>query len=339
MEQDAALPSPQTAWPDLVFVVIGRNEGERLRSCLLSVLAVSNQLVYADSASTDRSVELARSIGALVVEVSGRPLNAARGRNEGFAAARKHFPSAKFVQFLDGDCVLDSAWPGTARKFLNGHPDAAVVCGRRYEACPGASFYNLMADDEWNTPVGPAEACGGDSMMRIEALEAVGGFDPKLMAGEEPELCTRIRSRGWTVWRLDCAMTEHDAKIMRFSQWWRRTVRSGFGYAQVWHRNAVRSMPVAAPQLRSAVLWTVVVPLTGIVAALVIGRPAILLAIPLAYSLQLLRVAYRRRGSVGFRVRASAFLMIGKFAEMAGAIRFLLSSGYSRSIEYKRSPS
>lgn len=335
VQKDTDMTSPERASPDVVFVIIGRNEGERLRSCLSSVLAVSKQLVYADSASTDRSVELARSLGAVAVEVNARPLNAARGRNEGLLAARKHFPSAKFVQFLDGDCVLEGAWPTIARKFLEDNPDAAVVCGRRYELQPDASFYNSMADDEWNTPVGPAQACGGDSMMRIEALEEVGGFDPELMAGEEPELCARLRTLGWTVWRLGSPMTEHDANIMRFGQWWRRAVRSGFGYAQVWRRSSNHSRPIAAPQLRSAFLWTMAVPLAGIGAALALGRVTALLAIPAAYAMQFARIARGRRGSFGYRIRASALTMVAKFAEMAGALRFMLSSGYSGSIDYK----
>ena len=41
-------------------VLIGRNEGERLRRCLESVLKLTNRVAYADSASSDGSVELAR---------------------------------------------------------------------------------------------------------------------------------------------------------------------------------------------------------------------------------------------------------------------------------------
>ena len=67
------------------------------------------------------------------------------------------------------------------------HSDVAVVCGRRRERHPSASIYNRLCDIEWDTPVGQTSACGGDSLVRAEAFEAVGGFRAQLMAGEEPE--------------------------------------------------------------------------------------------------------------------------------------------------------
>ena len=180
------------------IVVIGRNEGERLRACLRSVLNVSRNVVYADSASSDGSVELAKSMGALVVEVDpSLPLNAARGRNSGLDVVRTRFAGCGFVQFLDGDCVLQPGWTELVLEFLDSNPRAAVACGRRFEAHPQASFYNRLADEEWNTPPGKAEACGGDAMMRMSALDEVGGFNPSLMASEEPELTARLRNRGW----------------------------------------------------------------------------------------------------------------------------------------------
>ena len=93
------------------IVVIGRNEGERLRAACARSSSVSPNLVYADSASSDGSVELARSMGAFVVEVDpSLPLNAARGRNAGLAVVREQFPDCGFVQFLDGDCLLAPGW-------------------------------------------------------------------------------------------------------------------------------------------------------------------------------------------------------------------------------------
>ena len=37
--------------------------------------------------------------------------------------------------------------------------------------------------------------------MRVEAFEAVGGYRAQLIAGEEPELCVRLREIGWKIWR------------------------------------------------------------------------------------------------------------------------------------------
>ncbi len=214
-------------------VVIGRNEGQRLEHCLRSLLKGTDKVMYVDSGSTDGSLHLARSLGVEVLALDlGTPFTAARARNEGFFALQRRLPSMQLVQFVDGDCEVDSGWLPAAQAFLDDHPDVAVVCGRRRERFPQRSVYNLLCDLEWDTPIGEAKACGGDALMRVDAFAAVGGFRPELIAGEEPELCVRLRAKGWKVWRLDAEMTLHDAAMTRFSQWWRRSLRAGHAYAE-----------------------------------------------------------------------------------------------------------
>ena len=83
--------------PNVGVIAIGRNEGERLRRCLASVTGRGRAVVYVDSASTDGSAELARSMGAEVVDLDmSLPFSAARARNEGFARLMQvapHWPS------------------------------------------------------------------------------------------------------------------------------------------------------------------------------------------------------------------------------------------------------
>src|SRR6185437_14029394 len=219
---------------EIGIVVIGRNEGQRLVSCLQSLRSSPHKVVYVDLGSTDGSASVAAELGAYVVHLDPtRPFTAARARNEGVASLNEISPDIKFVQFVDGDCDVDRGWIDTATVFLQSHPDVAVVCGRRRERFPDKSIFIALADIEWNTPCGEAASCGGDSMMRVDAFDTVGGFSPKLIAGEEPELCARLRERAWKIWRLDADMTRHDINLTRFSQWWRRIVRSGYGYAEL----------------------------------------------------------------------------------------------------------
>jgi GT2 family glycosyltransferase len=321
---------------DVAFVVIGRNEGERLTACLSSVLKLSSRVVYADSASIDGSPDRARQMGAVVVELDrSAPLNAARGRNVGFRMVREKFPDCRFVQFLDGDCVLAAGWVELARQFLDDRPEAAIACGRRFEAHPDRSFYNRLANEEWNTPVGKAEACGGDAMMRVAAFEEVKGFNAALMASEEPELAARLRVRGWEIWRLDAPMTEHDAAILHFGQWLRRTTRSGYGYAQAWRSTRHLPKPVNQALLRSALVWAAGIPAAVILLALLFGRPELLLLLPLMWTAQIARMALRRPDRSSQAWRASAMLMLAKFPELIGAARALLTSRQSDMIEYK----
>jgi len=214
-------------------VVIGRNEGERLRRCLASVVGRVGEMVYVDSGSTDGSVELARSMGAAVVELDmSRPFAAARARNEGFAWLSERNPDLEFVQFVDGDCEVREGWIEAAVEYLERNEKVAVVYGRRRERFIEASVWNRLCDIEWRGRPGPSRACGGNAMMRARVFKEVGGFNPSVIAGEEPELSLRIRRLGWEIVRLDREMTWHDSGMTRARQWWRRAVRSGHAYAQ-----------------------------------------------------------------------------------------------------------
>jgi glycosyltransferase involved in cell wall biosynthesis len=220
------------ATPDISVVVIGRNEGERLRRCLQSVRAMNPmqqgcEIIYVDSGSADKSLQIAAECGARAIELNaGRP-SAALARNAGWRAA-----SAQWILFLDGDTILDAAFPQLALVSM-ADPSIAAVWGHRRELHPTASIFQRVLDLDWVYAPGFTEFCGGDALFRREALEKVGGFDPSLIAGEEPEMCSRLRSIGYQILHIDAPMTSHDLAISRFSQYWRRLMRAGYAYAQM----------------------------------------------------------------------------------------------------------
>ena len=198
-------------------VAIGRNEGARLARCLES-LSTAAALVYVDSGSTDGSAQLALDHGADVIELDMTiPFTAARARNAGFKRIREIAPDLLYVQFIDGDSELIGGWAERALSFMEMHADVGAACGRLHERHPERSIYNWLCEREWERPVGEVRACGGIALMRVKALEAVGGFREDLIAGEEPELCVRLRAKGWRIWRLDTDMALHDAAMNRFA--------------------------------------------------------------------------------------------------------------------------
>src|SRR5215467_225977 len=112
-------------------VIIGRNEGARLISCLSSVKLQTEHIVYVDSGSTDGSIAAAEKSAAHVVKLDlSRPFTAARARNTGFDNLMALRPNTRFVQFIDGDCVLADGWLNKALPFIEQRPDTAIVCGR-----------------------------------------------------------------------------------------------------------------------------------------------------------------------------------------------------------------
>jgi GT2 family glycosyltransferase len=219
---------------------------------------------------------------------------------------------------------------------LESRPDVAVACGRLRERFPSASVYNMLCDMEWDTPVGETKACGGIALVRAEAFETCGGFREALIAGEEPELCVRLRAAGWKIHRLDEEMGIHDAGMHRFSQWWRRSVRSGYAFAE---GAALHGRPPErhwVRESRRAWLWGAIVP-AGVLATSVAAWPWGLFAWAV-FPLQAARIALRTQGSLLQRMLRAGFLLLGKVPEAIGQMRYLIwrrIGKHQALIEYK----
>lgn len=330
---------PQLAGPTSVAVVaIGRNEGERLRACLTSVVRYAGVVVYVDSGSTDDSVVMARSMGVDVIVLDPKvPFTAALARNAGWRRVLAIAPQVEFIQFVDGDCAVVDGWMTQAHEFLRSHADVVAVCGWRRERHPERSVYNLLCDLEWTSPpVGENRSCGGDVMMRAAALQAVGGYRDSLIAGEEPELCVRLRAQGGRIWRLDADMTLHDAAMTRLGQWWKRSMRAGYAFAEGAHLHGAAPERHCVRAVRRAWTWGLAFPLAVVLAA-VLWSPWTLLLL-LAYPTQMLRLYLAAAGPLKARVASAAFTVLGKFAEVMGQLKFVslrLTGGRSQLIEYK----
>jgi len=330
---------PETKFPieHLGLVAIGRNEGERLRKCLMSVLGKVGKVVYVDSGSTDGSVEMARSLGVTVVQLDmTRPFTAARARNEGFRLLKELIPQLVYAQFVDGDCEVRANWLDKATLFLNEHQDVAVVCGRRRERFPDRTVYNMLCDMEWDTPVGEAKSCGGDAMMRADAFDRIGGYRDDLIAGEEPELCVRLRLKGWKIWRIGEEMTLHDAAISRMGQWWNRTRRCGYAYAEGAHLHGAPPEMHRVKESRRVWIWGLGIPLVTIAMSIFFGMGG--LAMLLIYPVQVVRLAIKGTRSAHENWWSALFLVLGKFPEAVGQMNFLknrLTGNTARLIEYK----
>lgn len=310
-------------------VAIGRNEGARLLACLASLAGRVDQVVYVDSGSTDGSVAAARAAGVEVVTLDmSVPFTAARARNAGFARAREILPDVDYVQFLDSDCELEAGWIDAGVAALDADPALAVVCGWRTEKFPEATLWNRLIDAEWHYAApGEVRACGGDALMRVAALEDVAGYREDLIAGEEPEMCFRMRAEGWRILRLDVDMTRHDAAMTRFGQWWQRSRRAGHTYAQGAALHGKSPERYLVRQLWRTVLWGAALPLSALLGAVLVSPWALLLL--LAYPVQVLRLRLR-----GTPATQGVFLMLGKLPEVQGVLGYWLWQRKTL-IEYK----
>jgi GT2 family glycosyltransferase len=321
-------------------VVIGRNEGERLRRCLESLPGQRAAIVYVDSGSTDGSVALARGFGAEVVELdSARPFSAARARNEGFDRLQQVLPDVAYVQFIDGDCELFDDWLDCAARTLDERPDVAIVAGRLREINRASSIYNRLCDIEWDVPSGEVGEIGGIAMARAEVFRAAGGFDATLIAGEEPELCFRLRRDGWKILRLGADMARHDAAMTRFGQWWRRAVRSGHAYAEGASQHGAETDRYRVHETASIAFWGAGLPAgIGIAACLIHPAALVLLGAYPVLAARVYRHMRRRALSPADSLAYAGFCTLAKFPQAIGVGQFHYGrlAGKRRAIiEYK----
>ena len=313
--------------PPIGLIVIGRNEGDRLRKCLTSCVGKADSVVYVDSGSTDGSVEVARQMGVDVVELDSSILfSAARARNEGYQWLKSANPNIELVQFVDGDCELFQDWLQTGANALVTNGGVAIVCGRLRERYPETSLYNRICDIEWNRLPGEVDACGGIFMMRVSVFHEVGGFNPSIISGEEPELCLRIRRMGWKVLRLPQNMAWHDAAMVRFSQWWHRSVRSGHGYAEGMARYGQNAERYYFKESISIWVWAAVLPVVILCGAWPTNGLSLFLLILYPFKLwRIARWAAHLNDRVGDRWIFSSHCLLAKWPELWGQIKYWLN--------------
>ncbi len=317
------------------IVVIGRNEGVRLIACLEALQGQGLNIVYVDSGSTDNSVAEAKARGADIVALDmSLPFTAARARNAGLDCLDA-YETIEFVQFLDGDCVIQPGWLSAGEAFLREKPEIAIVTGRLRERFPEKSIYNRMCDHEWDEPIGKIEVCAGLSMMRRAALTEECRFNPNVIAGEDDELSVRIRAAGWEIWRLKNEMALHDAEIYRFSQFWRRMRRGGYACAEGAHMHGAPPARLGVQQQRRALIWGGLLPLVILLGTVLFGSWA--LPLLLVYPAQIIRLALRD-GAGRTAWERAALMTVSKFAEVQGVFEFHIGRLWGRGaqiIEYK----
>lgn len=323
--------------PRIAAVVIGRNEGDRLMACLRSVLKCVPDVIYVDSGSNDGSVERANALGVRTIHLAAGPYTAARGRSIGTELLERELPGIEFVLYVDGDCTLAATFVETAIAFLDRHPRAAAVAGRRREQ--GSDFWSRVIDLEWDVPAGVVTAVGGDSIMRLSAVHEAGGWPVDVIAGEEPDLCLRMGGHGWECHRISAEMTTHDIRMTNVRQYLRRGFRSGHAYAEVAWRRRRRGGGGRLRSVLSILLYGAVIPLAALISSFVFW-PAVVVCVLLYVRLMVvLAVRCRRRGhDLPLAIAYATLTTVGKFSQTLGVFRFVLGrvlGRRSKIVEYQ----
>ena len=184
-------------WPGILVVL--PTLGERLDSLEQAILSATSQddvdvrVVVVAPDNQSGAIELARIHGAEVVSDPGRGMSAAI--NAGLVARSDE----RFYIWLGDD---DSYRPGglaTLAKLLDSHPDAVVAYGACEYVSEDGSVLWVSRGGDWARRligVGPNLIPHPAAMMRLDALERVGGYDEDLRLVMDLEVLLKLKREG-----------------------------------------------------------------------------------------------------------------------------------------------
>lgn len=229
------------------FVIPVRNDAIRLRNCLASIRgnqypADRLEIIVADNGSLDDSADQARQAGAQVLELPG--LRVAELRNRGVAAAR-----GDVIAFVDADHEIVPGWIAGAVEALT-RPGVAAAGAAYLPPSPGTwvqQTYDLLRQH----PQGQAETTwlpGGNLAIQRHCFEQIGGFDARLEACEDVDLCQRLQQAGWKLLADDRMQSVHhgDPRTIRelfMAELWRGRNNYQVSFRKPWSfRNVVSAL-------------------------------------------------------------------------------------------------
>jgi O-antigen biosynthesis protein len=227
---DAPFPS-DLPWPRISVVICSYNGECTIGDCIKGVLGLeySNfEIIVVNDGSTDATEAIAKEYPLCLISTENRGLSNAR--NLGLEAA-----TGEIVAYIDDDARPDPHWlTYLAVTFMQtphvgvGGPNIAPPDDGLVAACvanaPGNPAHVLLSDQE-------AEHIPGCNMaFRTANLKEIGGFDPRYrVAGDDVDICWRLRERGWTLGFNPGAVVWHHRRNSVLTYWQQQ---QGYGRAE-----------------------------------------------------------------------------------------------------------
>lgn len=322
---------------DLSVVFVTRNEEEHIEDCIrTTMLAVDAAIrervirraeyILVDSASTDRTVEVASRFPILIAHLEPTwPLSCGAGCHVGLQRAR-----GTYTAIINGDMTIDPLnFVGSLRHFA---PDVGAVCGVAKEELGRSTVVEraLIRHSSVQLDVGklppeltwhPGGFSAGTFIVRTEAARAVGSYNPFFRAAEDTDLRHRLLRAGWRVLNLPVVQGVHfwstQDEPLELLPYFRTILRNSIGLGQMarFHvrRDRVLARKAAGPCLNAR---TLIQMLHGLGLAALAATHALILvtlhpiAIGAAIGADVAFVAYLilRRRLVGIPANDVAFL-------------------------------
>ena len=286
-ESADTVPSPSAGAahlgaPAVTAVLPLFNKRHYVERCLASVAEAARshgsvEVIVVDHGSTDGSYEAAarwRDSLRLCREPVG---TIAHVRNTGAKLA-----SARILAFVDSDCVVPPNYFATLE---------AIIRDRRVAATGfevGVPDAGTWVERVWQRlhdrgDAGPRHYVNAASFsVTREAFEAVGGFNERLITGEDTDICLRLRSAGFEIWAAPALRVIHLDNPRTLAAFFRKELwrgLGGFGATLLRRRMRSSAMVIAFGIMVAAALFVTFSPLPS--PTRVVASAMLVLAVPL----------------------------------------------------------
>lgn len=244
----------------MISVVIPTyDHGALLLETLASVFAQTVEeceIIVVNDGSPDETAELLRPFveTGRVVYLEQQNGGPAAARNRGLEAAR-----GEYVAFLDDDDLWPADKLSWQARVLEENPGAVLVYGRyaqlradgelqadRTSGFPSGSVYREFRRRNWIHSI-------GQTLMRTEAIRAIGGFDPDVWGADDWELYIRLARVGSFEFRERLALHYR----LHGSNASRSAIQHARGHFRVVRRHIGWNLPLLVSNQRAAAAYFV----------------------------------------------------------------------------------
>lgn len=206
---------PETNRPTVSIIIKAFNEERHIAVAIESALAalagIRGEVILADGASTDRTVEIALKYPIKIVRLdSAADRSCGAGAQLGFQYSRGHF-----LCLMDGDMRLHGSFLAAGIRFLRDNPAVAGVGGTmiNHDAVNLEYSQRVLRFDPDRRP-GPVTRLSGCGLYRRSAIAILGYLtDRNLHGGEELELAARLHAADYMLYRIDGLAVDHYCRL------------------------------------------------------------------------------------------------------------------------------
>jgi glycosyltransferase involved in cell wall biosynthesis len=193
------------------IIIKALNEERHIAAVIESALAalsdLDGEVILADAASTDRTVEIAQRYPITIVQLSRtEDRSCGAGAQLGFQYSR-----GRYLCLIDADMRIYDGFLPAAIRFLETNPTVGGVGGALFERnTTNLEFAQRANRTDPERGSGPVTRLNGSGVYRRSAVESIGYLtDRNLHGGEELDLGARLHAGGWPLMRIDHPAIDH----------------------------------------------------------------------------------------------------------------------------------